>query len=269
MIKPFKIRPIRKFWLMVLGIVVLGLSLLSTQIPTTVVAQASSDQSQAKISEIATWQRFLVDITDVIPDIPLDIRYFTDYNFIGRRIDGYNAPKCLLTPQAATALKRVQAELVPQGYSLKIYDCYRPQQAVDLFVLWAKDMADTKAQSLFYPSVKKQDLFSQGYIAEKSGHSRGSTVDLTIIPLNSNMSAPCQLGKNCKDNTIDMGSPFDFFDPLSHTLNSAISPAQQQNRLKLKTAMEKQGFKNLSEEWWHYTLKDESYPNTYFNFPIE
>ena len=235
---------------------------------TIAVKKAIANQSSAPISEISTWQKFLVNITDIIPSIPLDIRYFTAYNFIGRPIDGYQAPKCLLTPQAAQALQKVQAEAITQGYSLKIYDCYRPQQAVDLFLLWAKDLNDTKMQTLFYPHVPKPNLFSQGYIAEKSGHSRGSTLDLTLIPLNAPTLPPCQLDQPCQDNSIDMGSPFDFFDPISHTLSPKVSPTQHQNRLRLKTLMEKQGFTNLPEEWWHYTLKDEPYPDTYFNFPI-
>lgn len=175
----------------------------------------------------------------------------------------------MLTPQAAEALKKAQDELIPQGYSLKIYDCYRPQQAVDLFVLWAKDLDDTRTKAIFYPRVDKSNLFAEGYIAEKSGHSRGSTLDLTIVPLGSKQQGNCKLGKHCKDNSIDMGTPFDFFDPLSNTLNPDINDKQKINRLFLMSLMEKKGFRNLPEEWWHFTFNSEPYPETFFNFPID
>lgn len=228
-----------------------------------------ANPSAQPISTITTWQRFLVDIQSLIPKIALDIRYYGDYNFVGRAIDGYQAPKCLLTPAAAQALVQVQMELVEQGYALKIYDCYRPQQAVDLFVIWAEDLGDRAMQDLFYPRVNKADLFDQGYIAAKSGHSRGSTVDLTIIPLQAQSTMPCRRSQVCRDNSLDMGTPFDYFDPLSQTVNGQISQQQQQNRLLLKTVMEKYGFRNLPEEWWHYTLNQEPYPETYFNFPVQ
>lgn len=190
-----------------------------------------SNPSSSTISDVPTWQRYLVDIHQFIPNIHLDIRYFGDYNFVGRHIDGYNAPKCLLTRQAADALKLAQNELIPQGYSLKIYDCYRPQQAVDLFVLWAKDLDDTKTKAIFYPRVDKSHLFSDGYIAEKSGHSRGSTLDLTIVKSGDKSQRSCKFGKLCKDESFDMGTHFDFFDPLSMTLNPTISGQQKRNRL--------------------------------------
>ncbi|MBV5260001.1 M15 family metallopeptidase [Synechococcus moorigangaii CMS01] len=227
------------------------------------------ETSAAAISEIHTWQKFLVDITDIIPDVVLDIRYYRDYNFVGRAIDGYQSPKCLLTPAAAQALAAVQTELVQQHYSLKIYDCYRPQQAVDLFVLWAEDLEDRAMQTAFYPQVDKATLFEAGYIAAKSGHSRGSTVDLTLVPLQSEPTPPCERSTPCQENSLDMGTPFDYFDPLSHTINEQISPEQQYNRLRLKGVMEKHGFRNLPEEWWHYTFDDEPYSDTYFNFPVQ
>ena len=197
-----------------------------------------------------------VDIKEVIPSVQLDIRYYTHNNFIGSRIDGYDAPKCLLTREAALALKYVQEELVNNRQALKIFDCYRPQQAVDHFVRWAKDLNDQKMKAEYYPSINKKSLFKDGYIAEKSGHSRGSTVDLTIVDLNTNRE-------------LDMGTRFDYFDPLSHTASNGISKIQRDNRIALKTIMERNGFKNLKEEWWHFTLKNEVFPNRYFDFKVK
>ncbi|WP_338441079.1 M15 family metallopeptidase [Synechococcus elongatus IITB4] len=254
---------LKRFWLTILCVLCFCGWIISHSWANTPV-----DLSSKPISEVATWQRFLVDIKTLIPDVNLDIRYYRDYNFVGRKIDGYQAPKCLLTPAATQALAAVQADLAPQGYALKIYDCYRPQQAVDLFVLWAEDLDDRQMQQQFYPQVNKADLFQDGYIAAKSGHSRGSTVDVTLVPLKSK-TIPCTRSHPCQDNSLDMGTAFDYFDPLSHTLNSQISPEQQRNRLRLKTAMERQGFRNLPGEWWHYTLQNEPYPETYFNFPVQ
>ena len=197
-----------------------------------------------------------VDIKEVIPSVQLDIRYYTHNNFIGSRINGYDAPKCLLTREAALALKYVQEELVNNRQALKIFDCYRPQQAVDHFVRWAKDLNDQKMKAEYYPSIDKKSLFKDGYIAEKSGHSRGSTVDLTIVDLNTNRE-------------LDMGTRFDYFDPLSHTASNGISKIQRDNRIALKTIMERNGFKNLKEEWWHFTLKNEVFPNRYFDFKVK
>ena len=221
-----------------------------------------------------------VDVRDVIPSIQLDIRYYSPHNFVGRPVDGYKAPLCFLTREAASALKRVQDELAPSGLSLKIYDCYRPQRAVDHFVRWARDIDDTLTQQEFYPTVDKQYLFQDGYIDAKSGHSRGSTVDLTIVPskpLPQEEYRPGQTlyacflpaGKRFRDNSIDMGTGFDCFHELSHTDNSAITAEQKKNRLLLKSLMEKHGFRNYSKEWWHFTLKQEPYPDTYFDFLIE
>jgi D-alanyl-D-alanine dipeptidase len=197
-----------------------------------------------------------VDLKEMVPSVELDIRYYTDNNFVGSRIDGYDAPKCLLTTKAAIALREVQKELANNRQSLKIFDCYRPQRAVDHFVRWAKDLNDQKMKLEYYPSVDKQDLFKDGYIAEKSGHSRGGTIDLTIVDLNNNQE-------------LDMGTHFDFFDPLSHTENHRIGKVQHENRLALKSVMERNGFNNLEEEWWHYTIRNEAYPNTYFDFTVE
>ena len=221
-----------------------------------------------------------IDIQKVIPEIVLDIRYYSLHNFIGERIDGYLAPKCYLSKEAAEALAEVQKELAPYSLSLKIYDCYRPQRAVNHFVRWATEIENTKTKKEFYPTVDKRNLFKDGYIDSKSGHSRGSTVDLTIVPLPAPGQADyipgqqlseCYLptAKRFGDNSIDMGTGFDCFHELSHTANTNIGRQQKFNRLLLKSLMEKHGFRNYDMEWWHYTLKNEPYPDTYFNFVIE
>ena len=222
----------------------------------------------------------IVDIGQVIPSAVLDIRYFSPHNFVGERVDGYGAPKCLMTRRAAEALGKVQVELASFSLSLKVYDCYRPQRAVDHFVRWAKDVDDVRTKGEFYPTVDKRNLFRDGYIAKKSGHSRGSTVDLTIAPLPVPVQegyAPGQPLQACflpanerfRDNGIDMGTGFDCFHELSHTVNPKVGEKQRANRLLLKTLMDKYGFKNYEQEWWHFTLRDEPYPDTYFDFPVE
>jgi D-alanyl-D-alanine dipeptidase len=220
-----------------------------------------------------------VDIQKAIPTIVLDIRYHTDHNFLGTKVDGYEAPKCLVTAPAAEALAKVQAELQEMSLSLKIYDCYRPQRAVNHFVRWARDVGDTKTRAEFYPTVDKRHLFRDGYIAEKSGHSRGSTIDLTIVPV----PTPAQEGytagqplqacylpaaKRFRDNGIDMGTGFDCFHELSHPGNLKMGVQQRANRLLLKTLMDRYGFKNYDQEWWHFTLRNEPYPDTYFDFSV-
>lgn len=221
-----------------------------------------------------------VDIQKVIPDIIMDIRYYGPHNFVGERVDGYLAPKCYLTKEAAQALAHVQKDLEPFSLSLKIYDCYRPQRAVNHFVRWATEIENTKTMKEFYPTIDKRNLFKDGYIADKSGHSRGSTVDLTIVPLpvpSQPQYSPGQKLYECylpaekrfADNSIDMGTGFDCFHELSHTANKSIVSQQKINRLLLKSLMEKHGFKNYDMEWWHYTLKNEPYPDTYFDFVIE
>ena len=195
-------------------------------------------------------QTVFTNINQAIPSIKFDMRYTTTNNFIGRPIDGYKASVCYLTNETAQALRKVQSTLQKEGLSLKIFDCYRPQRAVDHFVRWAKEINDTKMKSIYYPNVKKKDLFKDGYIAAKSGHSRGSTVDLTI-------------------EGFDMGTPFDFFDPRSHTDSNAVTKKQHKNRMVLKKVMEENGFKNYAEEWWHYTLRDEPFKERYFDFVIE
>lgn len=221
-----------------------------------------------------------VDIQEVIPGVILDIRYYGEHNFLGEKVDGYIGPKCILTKEAAYALAGVQNDLHPYSLTLKIYDCYRPQRAVNHFVRWAKEIENTKTMKEFYPTIDKRNLFKDGYIAERSSHSRGSTVDLTIVPLPipqqqgyipGQILSECYLpaGQRFGDNSLDMATGFDCFHELSHTENPGISSRQKINRLLLKSLMEKHGFKNYDLEWWHYTLKKEPYPNTYFDFPVE
>ena len=219
----------------------------------------------------------LVSIGEVDSTILVEARYHGAHNFVGKPIDGYEAPKCMLTPPAARALAAVQADVRTYGLSLKTYDCYRPQRAVDHFVAWARDPADTAMKSEFYPAVDKRNLFSDGYIAERSGHSRGSTVDLTLVPLAAPAQPEYRAGDalvDCRstarfaDNSLDMGTGYDCFDPWSHTANPAAGPEAARNRLLLKLAMEKHGFSNYANEWWHFTLRDEPYPDTYFDVPV-
>jgi D-alanyl-D-alanine dipeptidase len=220
-----------------------------------------------------------IEIRTVIPNIILDLRYTTNHNFLGRPVEGYLAEKCYLTKAAADSLAKVQTELRKFSLSLKIYDAYRPQCAVDDFVKWAKILGDTLTKKEFYPTVDKSRLFVDGYIAEKSGHSRGSTVDLTIVPIPLSEQPEFEFNNQCecykpvderfKDNSLDMGTGFDCFNSLSYTENPEISPQERANRLLLRSLMEKYGFKNLAEEWWHFTLKNEPFPKTYFNFLIK
>ena len=194
-------------------------------------------------------------LTDAVPDVILEIRYFSTYNFTGDRIDGYEEPVALLTKEAAAALKAASDDFVSRGYRLKIYDAYRPQKAVANFVRWAQDTGDTRMKAYFYPDLSKDVLFPQGYIAEHSGHSRGSTVDLTLVDM--------RTGKE-----LDMGGVFDFFGELSHPDYKDITDEQYANRMLLREGMLSHGFRPLPEEWWHFTLENEPYPDTYFTFPV-
>jgi len=200
-----------------------------------------------------------VYVDTIVPDVKVELRYYTTHNFVGGRIDGYIAPKCILTRQAAEALKKVQAELKPFGLGLKIYDAYRPQQASDHFLRWAANRSDVLMKSEFYPEVDKEDLFKEGYIANRSGHSRGSTVDLTLVPLDA----------KDQDDIIDMGSPFDFLGPKSWPDNLSVEPGQRAHRMLLQVLMKKHGFRPYAYEWWHFTLKKEPFLNTYFNFLVQ
>ena len=195
-------------------------------------------------------------ITDVIPDALLEIRYYSTLNFVGERIDSYEAPVAYLTKETALALKKASDDLKKQGYVIEIFDAYRPQSAVDHFKRWAKDLGATQMKPYFYPDVDKAELFSLGYIAEKSSHSRGAAVDLTLVDMMSGQE-------------LDMGSAFDFFGEASHSEHiEGLTETQINNRRILRKAMIENGFKPLAEEWWHFSLENEPYPDTYFDFPI-
>ena len=220
--------------------------------------------------------REFVVLTDAVPDAILEIRYYGSYNFVGARIDGYEEPTALLTKKAAQALRAVSDDVIAQGYRLKIYDAYRPQKGVDHFVRWAEDLSDTRMKPYFYPDLDKSVLFDQEYIMLKSGHTRGSTVDLTLFDM-------------ATEKEVDMGGTFDWFGPESHpdfcgnpdtgeytgdnskspaVPKRSITPEQFENRMILRRAMLSHGFKPLDTEWWHFTLADEPFPDTYFTFPV-
>jgi D-alanyl-D-alanine dipeptidase len=238
---------------------------------TTVCAQTK--RSKAAVVRPDQSDKF-VTLTDAVPDAILEIRYFSTYNFVGKRVDGYMEPTALMTKRAADSLRAVSDEAVALGYRLKIYDAYRPQMAVDHFVRWAADIPDTAMKAYFYPDLYKDVLFEQDYIAAKSGHTRGSTVDLTLFDMKT-------------EKEVDMGGTFDWFGPESHpdfcgnpstgkyTGNNrkspagrSITPEQFANRMLLRKLMLKHGFKPIDSEWWHFTLKDEPFPATYFTFPV-
>jgi D-alanyl-D-alanine dipeptidase len=196
-----------------------------------------------------------VDLQGAVPGLEIEMRYAGRNNFVGRPIAGYEANVVYLTREAATALGKVQNVLVTEGLGLKVFDAYRPQRAVDDFMRWASDPDDRAMKDAYYPTVDKSMLVAKGYIAERSGHSRGSTVDLTLIDLRTG-------------NELDMGSPYDFFDPISWPSSDAVSKVAQENRIKLREIMVAHGFEPLDQEWWHFTLRDEPYPDRYFNFPV-
>ncbi len=194
-------------------------------------------------------------LSDYVPSIVQEIRYFSTYNFIGDRIDGYEQPVAIITKEAARALKAVSNEMNVKGYRLKIFDAYRPATAVKHFVLWGIEDLDQRMKPFFYPDLEKTELFELGYIASKSSHSRGSTVDLTLLDM--------ETGKE-----VDMGSPFDFFNEISHPDYKGVTDEQYDNRMLLQRVMVKHGFVPIDCEWWHFTLADEPYPDTYFEFPV-
>ncbi len=196
-----------------------------------------------------------VDAAAAVEGLAVDMRYFRDNNFVGERIDGYERPRCLLSQPAANALAAVARDLAARGLRLKVFDCYRPQRAVAHFVRWAQNVDDTRRKAEFYPEVDKRDLFKEGYIAERSGHSRGSTVDLTLI-------------RRADQRELDMGSPFDFFSPKSWPSDKSVGIEAQNNRARLAEAMVRGGFRPYDKEWWHFTLADEPFPETYFDFPV-
>ena len=246
-----------------------------TSLQTSPEFQEDMAAAREEFARLSIGRDYFVKVTEVVPDVILEIRYFSTYNFVGSRVDGYKAPTALLTKEAADSLRAVSDDLRAQGYRLKIYDAYRPQEAVSHFVRWAADRTDTLMKAPFYPDLDKGVLFEQEYIMEKSGHSRGSTVDLTIFDIAS--------GKE-----VDMGGTFDWFGPESHPdfcgnpetgeytgdnhkspVGRSITPGQFANRMILRKAMLSHGFKPLDSEWWHFTLRNEPFPDTYFTFPVD
>jgi D-alanyl-D-alanine dipeptidase len=200
----------------------------------------------------------LVDATRFAPSLGVEMRYAGPDNFVGAPVDGYEAPRCLLSEPAARALGRVDAALRPEGLGLLVYDCYRPQRAVDHFVRWAAQPGDASTRARWYPAVPKDELFARGYIARRSSHTRGSTVDVTLA----------RLEPDGARRALDLGTPFDFFDPRAHTDSEAVPPEARRLRRRLRAAMDAAGFENLPQEWWHYTLRDEPYPDTYADVPV-
>ncbi len=214
-------------------------------------------QTQEKEEAAASPDSGFVLLSQAIPDAILEIRYYSTYNFVGERIQGYEEPVALLTREAAAALQEVSDELAQQGYRLKIFDAYRPQQAVEHFKTWAADPEDVKMKAYFYPDMEKSVLFQRGFISSRSGHSRGSTVDLTLFDMTA--------GKE-----VDMGGRFDYFDVTSYAdYADTLTPQQQENRRLLRETMQAHGFRGIATEWWHFTLADEPYPDTYFDFPVK
>ena len=231
-------------------------------------AGCKSTQNMAQVKDKTMDRSGFVSITDVVPDAILEIRYYSTYNFVGARIDGYEEPVALMTREAADSLRAASDDLKRHGYCLKIYDAYRPQRGVDHFMRWSQDLSDTVTKAYFYPQLTKKEVFVGEYVATKSGHSRGSTVDLTIVDMKS--------GKE-----VDMGGTFDWFGHESHpdfggdpetatyVANDSITSQQFQNRMVLRQAMMRHGFKPFVTEWWHFTLENEPFPDTYFTFPVK
>lgn len=236
-------------------------------IVTLCLTAACHNSPAAEVQKEGVVSGEFVNITDVVPDVILEIRYFGTFNFVGSRIDGYEQPTALLCREAADSLLAVSNDLKTQGYRLKIYDAYRPQRAVDHFVRWGKALDDTLMRRYFYPQVDKKDLFAKRYIDEYSGHSRGATLDLTLFDMQT-------------EKELDMGGTFDWFGRESHPdcggnpetgvyrQNDTITAVQFANRMILRNAMLSHGFKPYDCEWWHFTLKDEPYPDTYFDIPV-
>lgn len=250
----------------------IALTLLTVGIVVVTIGIDSKNQKQVVETEVSEDASQFVTLTDAVPDAILEIRYFGTYNFVGTRVDGYLEPTALLTKVAADSLKAVSDDVKALGYRLKIYDAYRPQQAVDHFVRWAADVPDTLMKHYFYPDLDKSVLFEQEYIMEKSGHTRGSTVDLTLFDM-------------ATEKELDMGGTFDWFGVESHPdfcgnpdtgeytggqspAGRSITEEQFAHRMILRKAMLRHGFKPLDSEWWHFTLKDEPFPGTYFTFPV-
>jgi len=221
---------------------------LALAVSAAVVALAPAASAQQRPASF-------VDAATVVPGLVVDLRYLGSNNFVGRPIDGYEKPICYLTREAAAALAAVARDLAPQGLALKVFDCYRPARAVAHFVRWAQNVGDVARKPEFYPEVDKRDLFRDGYIAARSGHSRGSTVDMT-------------LARRADGSELDMGTPFDFFSPRASPSDRSVSAPAQANRKLLADAMRRRGFAAYDKEWWHFTLRDEPFRDTYFDFPV-
>jgi D-alanyl-D-alanine dipeptidase len=253
----------------------LGALTVSFILCSAIMVSCFSDRKQSAEVGAADDTSQFVMLAEAVPDAILEVRYYSTYNFVGQRVDGYEDPTALLTRQAADSLKAVSDDVKAQGYRLKIYDAYRPQKAVDHFMRWAADISDTLTKRYFYPDLDKSVLFKQEYIMEKSGHTRGSTIDLTLFDM-------------ATEKELDMGGTFDWFGPESHPdfcgnpetgeftgenskspVGRTITSVQFANRMILRKAMLRHGFKPLSTEWWHFTLEDEPFPDTYFTFPVK
>lgn len=241
---------------------ILGGATLLTATATAATAAAPKLQNtaaapaQSKVEKKHNLPGGFVYLDEVIPTAQYEIRYYSENNFTGTRVDGYKAPLAIFSRTASSALKKVSEDLAGKGYILRIYDAYRPQQAVNHFVRWSQDAADIKMKQQYYPKLDKRNLFKLGFISKKSGHSRGSTIDLTL--------ADKKTGA-----LVDMGSPYDFFGEISYYNTTLVNSTQHANRKVLKDAMSKQGFKPYTKEWWHFTLIKEPYPQQYFNFNVE
>ncbi|MBE6332906.1 MAG: peptidase M15 [Bacteroidales bacterium] len=228
---------------------------LLSGVADSVYASAVSEQPENSRSGEVSDSDFVV-LADVVPDIIQEIRYYATYNFVGRRIPGYEAPVALLTRRAADSLAQVSRDVVAQGYRLKVFDAYRPQRAVLYFVGWARNVSDTLMKPYFYPEIDKADCFRLGYLAHRSGHTRGSTIDLTLFDM-------------ATEREADMGGTYDFFGEVSHYwTRQPLSKEQLRHRRILREAMIRHGFKPIATEWWHFTLADEPFPNTEFDFPV-
>jgi D-alanyl-D-alanine dipeptidase len=237
-----------------------GLAALLTATPVTAatpkIQNVGTAPAQSKVEKKNNLPGGFVYLDEVIPSAQYEIRYYSNNNFTGTRVDGYKAPLAIFSKTAAAALKKVSDELDRKGYILRVYDAYRPQKAVNHFVRWSQDAADIKMKQQYYPKLDKRNLFKLGFISKKSGHSRGSTIDLTL--------ADKKTGA-----LVDMGSPYDFFGEISYYNTTLVSKTQHANRKVLKDAMSKYGFEPYSKEWWHFTLIKEPYPQQYFNFNVE
>ena len=196
-----------------------------------------------------------VTLADVVPDILQDIRYYSAYNFTGRRVEGYEQPVALLSRRAAEALIPVAEDVARLGLRFKIFDAYRPQRAVNCFVRWVEDVEDVKMKHWFYPATEKSSFYALDFIGKRSAHSRGSAVDMTLVDMRTGMD-------------LDMGGPFDFFGARSNFDFDGLTHRQRENRALLRGLMTDHGFKPLDAEWWHFQLIDEPFPNTWFDFPV-